>query len=97
MTSPTAQDHQRAFGHFNAALFGGRVPPCVLTLSRTKKYKGFFLHAARKNAKLVCGQCHVPLKLSEPHPNEPGWRRGAGAALKAAAGPRSSSFRKDSS
>ena len=43
-TALSAWDHQRAFEHFNAALFEGRVPPCVLTLSKNKKYKGYFLH-----------------------------------------------------
>lgn len=44
MTSPTeltADDHQRAYRHFNTTLFDGRLPPCLITLSEGR-YRGYF-------------------------------------------------------
>lgn len=37
----TAEDHQQAYAYFNDALFGGRLPPCLITLSEGR-YRGYF-------------------------------------------------------
>lgn len=31
-TALTAEDHQRAYAHFNATLFGHQRPACLITL-----------------------------------------------------------------
>lgn len=36
----TAFDH--AYDHFNAALFGGSLPPCLITMQRHRKAYGYF-------------------------------------------------------
>ncbi len=44
-TSPTQQTYaelQRAYDHFNQALFGGALPPCLVTLQREKRTYGYF-------------------------------------------------------
>jgi len=33
---------QRAFDHFNSELFGGRLPPCLITLQRRRGAYGYF-------------------------------------------------------
>lgn len=45
MLTPTQQicdELQIAYDHFNATLFEGRLPPCMLTLQRQKKTRGYF-------------------------------------------------------
>ena len=42
---PTSEQflaYQAAFDYFNAALFDGRLPPCVLNFSRKARTHGFF-------------------------------------------------------
>lgn len=49
---PTAQAYselQSAFDHFNAALFGAELPPCLITLQREKRSCGYFSHARFAN------------------------------------------------
>lgn len=44
-TSPTTQNYgelQRAYDHFNAELFAGKLPPCLITLQREKRTCGYF-------------------------------------------------------
>lgn len=43
-TAVTYAELQRAFDHFNDRLFGGELPPCLLTLQREKKTYGYFSH-----------------------------------------------------
>ena len=40
-------DH--AFDHFNAALFGATLPPCVITLHRHPRFRGYFYPQAFQN------------------------------------------------
>ena len=45
MSSPTIQTYrewQEAFDFFNQALFGGRLRPCMITLTRKKRTLGYF-------------------------------------------------------
>lgn len=40
ITSPTAQAYaelQAAFDHYNRELFGGELPPCLITMQREKR------------------------------------------------------------
>jgi hypothetical protein len=44
--------YQRAFDYFNGELFGGRLPPCLITLQRRRNTRGYFSRlgiAARNN------------------------------------------------
>ncbi len=44
-TTPTQEAYgelSKAYDHFNAALFGGRLPPCLFTFQRRKGTYGFF-------------------------------------------------------
>lgn len=43
-TKPTAEyaTFQRAFDHFNAALFGGALPDCLITLQRKRGARGYY-------------------------------------------------------
>lgn len=41
-TLTTYSAFQRAFDHFNAELFDGRLPPCLITLRGGKKCYGYF-------------------------------------------------------
>ncbi len=44
-SSPTQQTYfelQRAYDHFNLALFAGALPPCLVTLQREKRTYGYF-------------------------------------------------------
>ena len=41
-TSQAYQDLQHAFDHFNRTLFEGRLPHCLLTLTRKRRTLGFF-------------------------------------------------------
>lgn len=46
-TPPTPTQYgrlQRAFDTFNARLFAGELPPCLITLQRQKKVMGYFSH-----------------------------------------------------
>lgn len=40
-TALTAEDHQRAYAHFNGRLFGGELPTCLITLG-DGRFKGYF-------------------------------------------------------
>lgn len=43
--NPTAQAYgelQAAFDHYNKALFGGELPPCLITMQREKRTYGYF-------------------------------------------------------
>ncbi|MBZ9715804.1 hypothetical protein [Deinococcus multiflagellatus] len=40
-TALTAKDHERAYAYFNAGLFDGALPPCLITLG-SGRFKGFF-------------------------------------------------------
>jgi predicted SprT family Zn-dependent metalloprotease len=45
LLAPTAQTYaelEQAFDHFNARLFGGQLPRCLLTLQREKQTCGYF-------------------------------------------------------
>jgi len=45
--TPTAQNYtelQRAYDHFNMALFAGELPTCLITLQREKRTCGYFSH-----------------------------------------------------
>lgn len=45
LIGPTAQAYtelQQAYDHFNAALFGGELPPCLITFQREKRTYGYF-------------------------------------------------------
>jgi predicted SprT family Zn-dependent metalloprotease len=45
MQTPTTETYtelQQAFDHFNAQLFGGKLPPCLMTLQREKNTYGYF-------------------------------------------------------
>ena len=45
--TPTAQNYtelQRAYDHFNTALFAGELPACLITLQREKRTCGYFSH-----------------------------------------------------
>ena len=45
--TPTAQNYaelQRAYDHFNQALFSGSLPACLITLQREKRTCGYFSH-----------------------------------------------------
>jgi predicted SprT family Zn-dependent metalloprotease len=33
---------QKAYDYFNQELFSGKLPPCLITLTHSKKYEGFF-------------------------------------------------------
>ena len=41
-TRLTANELQRAYDHFNTALFGGELPDCVITLQRNRGAYGYF-------------------------------------------------------
>lgn len=41
-TTQTYAELQRAFDHFNAALFDGQLPPCLIILQRTARVWGHF-------------------------------------------------------
>lgn len=44
-TPPTATQYsrlQQAYDFFNAELFGGQLPPCLITLQRQKRVMGYF-------------------------------------------------------
>lgn len=46
-STPTAQNYtelQRAYDHFNQALFEGALPACLITLQREKRTCGYFSH-----------------------------------------------------
>ena len=54
MNKPTEEysRYQSAFDYFNAELFGGRLPPCLITLQRTHHARGYYSSlrfAARNN------------------------------------------------
>ncbi len=79
MLSPialTADDHQRASHHFNWTLFEGQVPPSVLTLSKNRRYKRFFLHVPflyRVDGRRQDEIGMIPqVQLGALHPNGPG-------------------------
>lgn len=43
--NPTAQAYaelQQAYEHYNRALFGGELPPCLITMQREKRTYGYF-------------------------------------------------------
>lgn len=40
----TANEFQLAYDHFNATLFGGELPQCLITLQRTTNCMGYFSH-----------------------------------------------------
>ena len=45
MTTPTKKTYDglnHAYGFFNDRLFGGRLPPCLITMQRSKKAYGYF-------------------------------------------------------
>ena len=45
MATPTGQTYgelQTAFDHYNASLFDGRLPPCLITLQRQSQTYGYF-------------------------------------------------------
>jgi predicted SprT family Zn-dependent metalloprotease len=45
MPTPTAQTYtelQQAYDYFNTALFGGQLPPCLITLQRRSRTYGYF-------------------------------------------------------
>ncbi|MFZ1427403.1 MAG: SprT-like domain-containing protein [Geminicoccaceae bacterium] len=45
MTTPTKRTYDglnHAYGFFNDRLFGGRLPPCLITMQRSKKAYGYF-------------------------------------------------------
>ncbi|ELA9292954.1 SprT-like domain-containing protein [Vibrio parahaemolyticus] len=45
MSIPTTEVYaelQQAFEHFNATLFGGELPPCLITLQRERRTFGYF-------------------------------------------------------
>ena len=53
MANPTAQTYaelQQAYDHFNQALFGGELPPCLITLQREKRTYGYFSAKRFSNA-----------------------------------------------
>ena len=44
-TTPTQEAYgelSKAYDHFNQALFGGRLPPCLITFQRQKRTYGYF-------------------------------------------------------
>lgn len=41
-TDATYDELQKAFDHFNGALFSGRLPACLITLQREKRTMGYF-------------------------------------------------------
>ena len=41
-TKDTYTEFDRAYDYFNAALFAGKLPPCVITLQRRRKAYGYF-------------------------------------------------------
>lgn len=44
-TTPTAETYeelQSAYDHFNRSLFGGELPPCLITLQREKRTYGYY-------------------------------------------------------
>ena len=41
-TTQTYAELQQAFDHFNAALFDGQLPPCLMTLQRQARVWGFY-------------------------------------------------------
>lgn len=41
-TPQTYAELQRAFDHFNQRLFGGTIPPCLITFQREKRTYGYF-------------------------------------------------------
>lgn len=41
-TAETYEELQQAYDHFNRALFGGQLPPCLITLQREKRTYGYF-------------------------------------------------------
>jgi predicted SprT family Zn-dependent metalloprotease len=43
-TNATYAELQQAFDHFNARLFDGALPPCLITLQREKRTYGYFSH-----------------------------------------------------
>ena len=46
-STPTAQNYtelQRAYDHFNQALFESALPACLITLQREKRTCGYFSH-----------------------------------------------------
>ncbi|MDH0190268.1 SprT-like domain-containing protein [Stenotrophomonas sp. GD03993] len=46
-----AGELQQAFDHYNAQLFDGRLPPCLMTLQRTARTFGYFSHQRFLSAK----------------------------------------------
>ena len=51
--APTPEQYdrlQRAFDLFNERLFGGELPPCLITLQRQKRVMGYFSHRRFVNA-----------------------------------------------
>ena len=49
-TEQTYSELQRAYDHFNQALFGGELPPCLITLQREKRTYGYFSAKRFSNA-----------------------------------------------
>ena len=43
-TDTAYSELQKAFDHFNRELFGGTLPPCLITMQREKKTFGYFSH-----------------------------------------------------
>lgn len=41
-TQDAYNELDKAYAHFNAELFGGQLPPCLITLQREKKTYGYF-------------------------------------------------------
>jgi len=41
-TTQAYEELQRAFDHYNRELFDNEIPPCLITLQRKSKYRGYF-------------------------------------------------------
>ena len=50
-TVETYAELQAAFDHFNARIFDGKLPACLITLQRNKRTYGYYSHD-----RLVCGE-----------------------------------------
>lgn len=80
VTSPTPETYdvlRRAYDHFNATLFAGQLPPCLITLQRQRGAYGYFSggrFVAKTGAKVSGGTVHRATDEIALNPNHLGER-----------------------
>jgi hypothetical protein len=71
MASPTQEynAYQYSYDYFNTHLFGGRLPPCLITFQRHPHARGYFLRldiAARNNPTLRTNEIALAGAIDQP-------------------------------